>query len=339
MVALASLDGAGAKHRPLIAKNITNHKINNPLRVETAIKLAKKKGEADLTQNELEEECGVGVTVSKEQITNILTKYFDSVRDTITKGSKPGPFMGKLKTIKDLMWADGKEVKDEFDVQFKKALESAPEKIEKKVEKKVEEVKKEEAPVEVEVKKRDRFEARSLDSAVNSAQLLEEHNKVTGGRIRTRFPPEPNGFLHIGHAKAMNLSFGFSEEEKGETYLRYDDTNPEKEEQIYFDSIKEMVNWLGFQPTYTTFTSDYFDRMYDCAVTLIKKGLAYMDFCSKEEIKKQRDEKINSPYRDTSVEENLKLFEDMNKGKYEEGKAVLRVKIDMQHAVSIFTIF
>ncbi len=295
--------------------------------MDEAIKLAKVRGDKEFSQKELEDACGVGVTVSREQISNIVTRFLDSVCDTITKASKPGPFLGKLRAVKDLKWADGKEIKDEFDAQFKAAIANASNA--KPVEKKVEDEKVDE--LEVEEKEEIVFVARHLESAINSAELLEEHEKITGGKVRTRFPPEPNGFLHIGHAKAMNLSFGYSNSKDGETYLRYDDTNPEKEEQIYFDAIKEMVNWLGFEPTYITFTSDYFDRMHECAITLIKKGLAYMDFCSKEEIKKQRDDKINSPYRDTSVEENLKLFENMRKGKYDEGKAVLRVKIDMQH--------
>lgn len=181
----------------------------------------------------------------------------------------------------------------------------------------------------VSTKKTYNFTARYLETAINSPELLEKHNKDTNGKIMTRFPPEPNGFLHIGHAKAMNLSFGYAESENGLTYLRYDDTNPEKEEKIYFDSIKEMVDWLGFKPFKVTYTSDYMDQMYDFAIKLIKKGKAYVDFSSKEEIHNQRENKIESRYRNTTPEENLERFEQMRKGLYGEGEAVLRMKIDM----------
>lgn len=152
-------------------------------------------------------------------------------------------------------------------------------------------------------------------------------------KIITRFPPEPNGYLHIGHARAIVQNFELAKTFGGETNLRYDDTNPEKEEQKYVDSIKEDVLWLGYNPDRILFASDYFDEMYERAVLLIKKGLAYVDHSTAEEISKQRGELgkpgTNSPYRNRSVEENLKLFEDMKNGKFAEGECVLRAKIDM----------
>ncbi|KAL0487316.1 glutaminyl tRS [Acrasis kona] len=276
---------------------------------------------------------------SAEQISASIANYLDSIKSTITKSTKSGPFFGKVRLIEQLKSVDPKVLKDAFETQWKSLISNAPEadkepkkeKKEKKETKKEAEKKETETEESAEGEKKDRFEARFLESAVNSEALLEQHKEATGGKVRTRFPPEPNGFLHIGHAKAMNLSFGYAQEEGGDTYLRYDDTNPEKEEQIYFDSIKEMVLWLGFTPKWVTYTSDYFDQMYECAIKLIKKGLAYMDFSTKEAIKAQRDNRTDSPYRNTSVEENLKLFEHMRRGYFEEGKAVLRVKIDMQH--------
>src|SRR5690554_3391914 len=152
-------------------------------------------------------------------------------------------------------------------------------------------------------------------------------------KIITRFPPEPNGYLHIGHARAIVQNFELAKTFGGETNFRYDDTNPEKEEQKYVDSIKEDVLWLGYNPDRILFASDYFDEMYERAVLLIKKGLAYVDHSTAEEISKQRGELgkpgTNSPYRNRSVEENLKLFEDMKNGKFAEGECVLRAKIDM----------
>lgn len=151
--------------------------------------------------------------------------------------------------------------------------------------------------------------------------------------IITRFPPEPNGFLHIGHARAIITNFELAKTFGGYTNLRYDDTNPEKEDDVYVQAIKNDIKWLGYEPKDIYFASDYFDEMYARAIVLIKKGLAYVDFQSPEEMAKNRGDVntpgIDSPYRKTSVEENLKLFEDMKDGKFKEGECVLRAKIDM----------
>ena len=159
---------------------------------------------------------------------------------------------------------------------------------------------------------------------------------VYGGRVHTRFPPEPNGYLHIGHAKSICLNFGLGEEYKGLTNLRFDDTNPEKEDVEYVNSIKEDVEWLGFHwDGDVRYASDYFGKMYDYAKKLITLGKAYVDDQTAEEIRQTRGDfstpGTNSPYRDRSVEENLALFEDMNAGKYGDGEKVLRAKIDMAH--------
>lgn len=151
--------------------------------------------------------------------------------------------------------------------------------------------------------------------------------------VVTRFPPEPNGYLHIGHAKAICLNFEMAREFKGRVNLRFDDTNPAKEEQEYVDSIKEDVEWLGFKWNELRFASDYFDEMYDRAVLLIKKGLAYVDDQSADEIRETRgtltEPGQNSPYRDRTIDENLDLFERMRKGEFANGEKVLRAKIDM----------
>lgn len=175
---------------------------------------------------------------------------------------------------------------------------------------------------------------------VTSVNFIEaEINKdneegVYGGRVHTRFPPEPNGYLHIGHAKSICLNFGLGEEYKGLTNLRFDDTNPEKEDVEYVNSIKEDVEWLGFKwHDKALYASDYFQQMYDYAKVLIQKGKAYVDDQTAEEISKTRGDfstpGTNSPYRDRSVEENLRLFEEMKYGKYKDGEKVLRAKIDM----------
>ncbi len=151
--------------------------------------------------------------------------------------------------------------------------------------------------------------------------------------IQTRFPPEPNGYLHIGHAKAICLDFGLADEFGGKTNLRFDDTNPEKEETEYVDSIKADVEWLGFHWDGLYYASDYFDQLYEWALKLIKAGKAYVDDLSADEIREHRgtltEPGKNSPYRDRSVEENLDLFQRMRAGEFPDGSRVLRAKIDM----------
>ena len=151
--------------------------------------------------------------------------------------------------------------------------------------------------------------------------------------IITRFPPEPNGYLHIGHAKSICLNFGLAKEFKGTVNMRFDDTNPLKEDEEYVNSIKEDVQWLGFKWNNLYFASDYFDEMYKRAVLLIKKGKAYVDDLSADEIRETRGTLhapgVESPYRNRSVEENLDLFERMKNGEFENGQKVLRAKIDM----------
>ncbi|WP_079505622.1 glutamine--tRNA ligase/YqeY domain fusion protein [Mesobacillus jeotgali] len=152
-------------------------------------------------------------------------------------------------------------------------------------------------------------------------------------KVVTRFPPEPNGYLHIGHAKSIVINFGLADEFGGTTNLRFDDTNPLKEDQEFVDSIKEDVEWLGYEWEGLFFASNYFDEMYDRAVLLIKKGLAYVDDLSADEIREYRgtlsEPGKESPYRNRSVEENLELFERMKNGEYANGEKVLRAKIDM----------
>ena len=157
---------------------------------------------------------------------------------------------------------------------------------------------------------------------------------ANSGRLQTRFPPEPNGYLHIGHAKAICMDFGAAEKFGGKCFLRFDDTNPIKEDTEYVDAIREDIHWLGFDwGENERYASDYFPQLYDLAVRMIKEGKAYVDDQTSEEIAAQKGTPTtpgtDSPYRNRSVEENLDLFERMNKGEFEEGARVLRAKIDM----------
>ncbi|MBR0600406.1 glutamine--tRNA ligase/YqeY domain fusion protein [Sinanaerobacter chloroacetimidivorans] len=158
-------------------------------------------------------------------------------------------------------------------------------------------------------------------------------NQTYGGRVYTRFPPEPNGYLHIGHAKSICLNFTTAQKYNGKCNLRFDDTNPVKEDTEYVESIEADVRWLGFEWDKLLFASDYFDKMYECAVNLIKKGKAFVCDLSADEIRQHRgtltEPGKESPYRNRSVEENLTLFENMRNGRYGDGEKVLRAKIDM----------
>lgn len=167
------------------------------------------------------------------------------------------------------------------------------------------------------------------------ASLKEEHLRAVGGKVVTRFPPEPNGFLHIGHSKAIAVDFGFARYHGGQCILRYDDTNPEAEEEQYFESILEMVRWLGFEPIKITYSSDYFQQLYELAVELIKRGKAYVDHSTAEEINLGRGGKDGgarkpNKYSTRPIEESLQEFEDMKNGKYKPGSVTLRMKQDLE---------
>lgn len=174
-----------------------------------------------------------------------------------------------------------------------------------------------------------------------SEDILKKHLERTGGRLVTRFPPEPNGNLHIGHAKAININFEYAKKYGGYTYLRYDDTNPKNECEEHFESILEDVRWLGYEPHAITNSSDYFDKMAEFSINLINKGKGYVCHCTLEDIRGRRrlfqderdagnlDPTILSPYRNRSVEENLSEFQKMLDGKYKEGEAVFRFRMEL----------
>lgn len=178
-------------------------------------------------------------------------------------------------------------------------------------------------------------ELKSDERSLNFLEEIIEKDLKEGkyNQIVTRFPPEPNGYLHIGHATSICLNFGLTKKFGGYTNLRFDDTNPVTEETEYVESIKDDVKWLGFEWKNELYASDYFDKLYEFAVTLIKKGLAYVDDSSSEEIATQKGTPTEpghrNKYADRSVEENLQLFEEMKAGKYKDGEKVLRAKIDM----------
>ncbi len=179
------------------------------------------------------------------------------------------------------------------------------------------------------------------EKSLNFLEEIIEESIANGlSHVQTRFPPEPNGYLHIGHAKSICINFGLAKKYGGKCNLRFDDTNPVKEDTEYVDSIKRDIKWLGFDWAIERYASDYFDQLYEWAIVLIKKGLAYVDDQTQEEIRQNRGTVSEpgkpSPWRDRSVEENLDLFERMRAGEFADGEKVLRAKIDMAHPNMLF---
>lgn len=179
-----------------------------------------------------------------------------------------------------------------------------------------------------------------MEEEAKKLNFLEEiiEDDLKSGKVKsilTRFPPEPNGYLHLGHAKSLCINFGLAQKYGGKTNLRYDDTNPVKEDEEYVEAIKEDIRWMGFKWEKECYASDYFDQLYEWAEEMIKRGLAYVDDQTQEEISKGRGTVdtpgVDSPFRNRSVDENLKLFREMRDGKYADGEKVLRAKIDMAH--------
>ena len=171
--------------------------------------------------------------------------------------------------------------------------------------------------------------ANFLEQIVEEDLRTDKHN----GRLLTRFPPEPNGYLHIGHAKSICLNFGLAQNYGGQTNLRFDDTNPSTEDTEYVESIQNDVHWLGFKWAKVCYTSDYFEQLFEYANALINKGLAYIDDSTAEQIAAQKGTPTkagtNSPFRERSIAENLQLFAQMRAGDFPDGAKVLRAKIDM----------
>ncbi|KAL3507020.1 hypothetical protein ACH5RR_032402 [Cinchona calisaya] len=345
-------------HRPTLLKYIVSSKIKTPAQLEAAFAFLAAIASGNLNANEFEEACGVGVEVSAEDIELAVNEVFEEKKSMILE-QRYRTNVGELfvHIRKKQPWADPKIVKHLVDAKLFEVLGARTAADDEKPVKK-----KKEKPVKVEdkvsaeetppVKPSDEevnpyaifpspqenlkvhteiyFSDGRVLRPCNSKEILEKHFKVTGGKVWTRFPPEPNGYLHIGHAKAMFVDFGLAKERGGCCYLRYDDTNPEAEKKEYIDHIEEIVGWMGWEPFKITYTSDYFQNLYELAVELIRGGHAYVDHQTPEEIKEYREKKMNSPWRDRPIEESLKLFDEMKRGMIEEGKATLRMKQDMQ---------
>jgi glutaminyl-tRNA synthetase len=319
-----------------ITKYVAEDKITTDVQLEAALSYIKTIGDTDLNIKEFEESSGVGITITDKDIENTIKKMFEENKEAILKERYMFNFVSFLhKAKKALKWGDGKKI---FAAVEKLKTEYLGPKT-KEDEEKINVAKtkgksakegKEGTTEEFKKERLSKIIARDLSSSLNSKRLLEEHKKI-GYSVVTRFPPEPNGILHIGHAKAMRHNFTLAEDYGGVCYLRFDDTNPEKENKKFMTDIEECVHWLGYKPWKVTFASDYFPKLYEYAIQLIKDGKAYVCHQTKKEMTETRTKGIESPWRNRSVEDNLKYFEWMRQGRYKEKEAMLRLKIDMKH--------
>jgi glutaminyl-tRNA synthetase len=337
--------GSVESKRAFLARYVAQGKITTSQQLDLAFTYLKKNASAsEINAEEFEKSCGVGVVVTDNDIQNFVNELINKDRDDILAKRYTTNFGDYLKKIREkLPFADGGATMKIFNSSIEallgpkteedtkaKAKPAAPAKKKEEATKATEESKKEDIEEEDDLKreKLSKLVARDLAQTVNTPELLAKHHQETGGKIVTRFPPEPNGYLHIGHAKAMRFSFQTAAEYGGYTYLRFDDTNPEKETVEFIENIKENVKWLGYTPIAVTHSSDNFQKLYDFAVILIKKDKAYVDQQTPDEIHEFRRNKLPSPYRTRPIEESLKMFEGMKNGLYEEGQVSLRLKID-----------
>ncbi|CAD6226896.1 GSCOCG00005967001-RA-CDS [Cotesia congregata] len=347
-----------------VTEYIVNKKLDTTQRVEAALAYLLSNICDNVNIPEFEKACGVGVVVTPEQVEAAVEKAIKNHLDDIKEQRyrfNSGLLMAEIRA--ELKWASGESVKNEIGVQMidilgpKTAEDEAP--VGKNQKTKAKAADKAKAK---NVKKDDKNDkdskaaeensdsARTISELMktkvhfhkpgenyktngyvvtpNTHKLLAEHLKITGGQVRTRFPPEPNGILHIGHAKAININFGYAAAHNGICYLRYDDTNPEKEEEKFFTGIREMVEWLGYQPAAITHSSDNFQQLYELAVKLIEKGHAYVCHQKSEEMKGFNPPP--SPWRERPIAESLQLFEDMKNGLLDEGEATLRMKVTLE---------
>lgn len=347
---LASLTKNGDSTTPvanlvLVTDAINDRRLKSSVQLNAALDYVKKLPEA--SAKGLDEASGVGIELSDAEVNSIIVDYMEKDRAAIEENRYkylPSILHG-VRNLKALKWASPGLFKKSVDAQLLAMIGPKDERDTVKNDKK----KKNSKPVDGgkkvdEVPKRSMFSEGFLgalhkvgENPQMYPELAVEHVKAVHGKVQTRFPPEPNGFLHIGHSKAILVNFGFAQYNKGHCYLRYDDTNPAKEEDVYFTSIRNMITWLGFEPWKVTYSSDYFDELYALAEKLIHVGKAYVDHCTGEEIQRQRGiidgaaggPRTESPWAKQTVEENLEKFRAMRDGKYQPGEATLRMKQDL----------
>ncbi|TPX33642.1 hypothetical protein SmJEL517_g03539 [Synchytrium microbalum] len=357
----ANISPKAMPHLSYLVAAIKDRRLLTNDQISAAIKFCESvNGTPDIAK--FDTACGVGVVVTPDQIQDTVKALLASRRKELEKDryTMLPKFLGDLRT--SLRWAKPLEVKEELENQMLAALGPKDERDDpkkKKEDKKKEAVSAVKSPVEASsaapastnVFGRIAEMAKSYDF-IHSGQLTQlhkagenpqikpelmvEHLKRTGGKVMTRFPPEPNGFLHIGHAKAINVNFCYAQAFNGNCYLRYDDTNPEAEEDKYFVAILDTIRWLGFEPWKITYASDHFQKLYDLAVDLIRRDKAYICHCTAEEMHSMRGGDSKGPrvecsHRSRPIAESIAEFEKMKQGRYAEGEATLRMKMDMSN--------
>ncbi|KAJ1647935.1 Glutaminyl-tRNA synthetase [Coemansia asiatica] len=345
-------------HASYIAKAIASGRIASTEQLSAATKFCAKNDPA-ANEKAFDEACGVGVVVSDSEIAASIKEVVESAKELLLKDRyrAQGKLLGMVKKAPVLRWAESGRVKSEFDAQILALLgpkdeRDDPANAKKAPAKKTTDVAAAAAAVEAtkpaETKKwvPTPLETMFADGDISrlhkagenpqiKPELTQKHLEATKGMVITRFPPEPNGYLHIGHAKAINVNFGYAKIHGGICNLRYDDTNPEAEEQEYVDSILDTVRWLGFEPDNVLYSSDYFQELFDLAVDLIRRDLAYVCHCTAEQIYEQRGGANKGPrsccdHRSRPVLESLDEFQKMKEGRYAANEATLRMKMDME---------
>lgn len=343
-------------HLKLLVNYIISKKLDTSVRIDVALEFLLSHGpqKPNVDTNELDKICGVGIVVSPEEIDRTVEGLITKNKSEILEQRYRFNAFKIMQEVRGLLpWADGKAVKNEVEVQIFDLLGpkteadlAPPPKVDKKSKEK-KEIATKVVAVESDISKDgassigelmktkvnfhapgENYKTDGYVTTKNTDKLLKEHLKQTGGKVFTRFPPEPNGILHIGHAKAININFGYAAAHGGKCFLRYDDTNPEKEEEKFFIAIKDMVEWLGYKPDKITHSSDNFQQLYEWAVKLINKGLAYVCHQTADQLKGFNPEP--SPWRERPISENIQLFEDMKNGKVDEGTATLRMKVTLE---------
>jgi len=306
-------------------------------------------GHEELDVSQLEIASGVGVVVSREDIRCVIEEILSNEQEVLKSKQYRAPFGKYLAEARQkLPWADGRDLKDIFDQAVQQLLGTRPSApvaqpaaeilcmdsttVPSEKESHQDPFRMFPSPQEnMQVQTSITYSTGEVHHLSNPREQLMTHLARTHGRVVTRFPPEPNGYLHLGHAKAMFVDFGYAQEKNGACYLRFDDTNPTEEKQEYINHIKEIVNWLGWHPARTTYSSDYFSELYILALELIRRDKAYVDHQTPEEIKMSREKHSNSPWRNRPIHESLAVFEEMRRGLWEEGSATLRMKQDMRN--------
>lgn len=340
---LAKTESVEPSEQAFAVKAILDGKLKSVDQVNAAVKYLEI-SKAPINELEFDTECGVGFSITSEELYDAVTSYIRE--NSVTGWPNLGSVISGVKASPALRWANPLEVKNAVEKAFTETFGAK-----EAAKPKTKDPKKEKAPQPTATaseadagssssNRKTVFEEGFLgalhkpgENPQTSPELREQHLRATDGQVWTRFPPEPNGYLHIGHSKAIFVNFGYAAHHGGKCYLRFDDTNPEKEEARYFESIIEVVRWLGFEPWKITYSSDYFDQLYDLAIELIKRDKAYVCHCTQEQIKADRGEKISAPkacvHRSRPIQESLDEFKKMTDGYYRPKEANLRMKMDL----------